>query len=624
MWLLVIFILNLLLSFRLFFEKSWRLSFAISLQAFALLSFIYVEVLGFFNLIGYSSAFIYWGVLCLLTIIYNFSRRGNLPKFNLNLNNFYKNKIVLVTFFFFIITFLSGVFYAPNTIDSLVYHLTRVEFWIQHKNINYFATQTDRMLYQPPLAEYMILQFRLLADADNFSFIIQWLYAIGACGVVSLLVSFVRNDLKVQYLAFFIAGSIPMLLLQSSSTQNDVVVSFFILMTIYWVFNNVKLNDNASALLIGISIGESILTKGTAYIFLFPICLYWGVAKLMKIYNKELEFWSQMRLFIFIFMPFLVICGTFYFRNYTLVGSPLGVSKELFFVYNNQSHDVGSIFSLIIRNISLHFSVPGFHFLAEKIVVFIHENLLNVNVNDSATSFTPFDLPMFGLTEDNAGNFLHILLFIPAIRYSFKSKNRNLIVLTLFAIISFLLFCFQVKWQIWHSRLHIPIFLVMSVPISIWLKEQRFSKYIITLIGLSSLFYSVFCFARPVIKLPPITSNVYFTSHKIDHFFYMEPHKAKQYCDVIEYLKSHNIKRIGVRSEEKYGNDILYPIMFELRSKAVFIPIQMSNLTKVLDKNEGNFDAVLSFTMSPKDTLKVDKNYRKLSVNAENLYIFVP
>lgn len=104
----------------------------------------------------------------------------------------------------------------------------------------------------------------------------------------------------------------------------------------------------------------------------------------------------------------------------------------------------------------------------------------------------------------------------------------------------------------------------------------------------------------------------------------MEDKKAMDMQALITFLKEKGFKKIGVKSDEKYGNDILYPIMYELRKQAKFYPIQMNNKTKILDKPVANYDAVLFFTFSPPNLLKVDKNYKKMTVNAENLYIFAP
>lgn len=622
MWLLLLFIFNAILSIKVFSKYSWRLSFCLSLQLFALLSLVCVESLGFFNSIDFKECLIFWTIPTIFLSIYNYRNRKELPIFSFLVLKNYQFLWVFVVIF--ILTFLSGMLYAPNTIDSTVYHLTRIEFWLQHHNIDYFATQTDRMLYQPPLSEYMILQFRLLQSSDTFSFIIQWLFAIGAGFAVSLLADLAGLNKKIQYLSILIATTIPMVVLQSSSTQNDVVVSFFIVMTAHFLIKNLQENTASSALFSGISIGEAILTKGTAYVFLFPICMYWGIMKLIKVYKKEIKFLPQLSLLTLLFVPFLAICGSFYYRNLILIGSPLGVSKELFYVYNNQSHSLPSFLSVIFRNFSLHFTVPGIHLLTEKFIFFLHQQILGLDVNNPATSFTPFDLPMLGMTEDNAGNFLHFLLIFPALFYVSKTKNITLKAIASFGIISFLLFSFQIKWQIWHSRLHIPIFLLMSVPIAFYLEQIKFRKLIVFLLGISALFFAVFCFNRPIVKFPPLTTNVYLSKPRIAQFYTMEVTKGEQMQALIAFLKEKNFKRIAVKSEEMYGNDILYPVMYELRNKTKFFPIQMTNKTKVLDKKKLDYDAVLLFTFTPPDVFKLDKNYKKMAINAENLYIFAP
>lgn len=622
MWLLGITLVSLLLFVKLISSYSWRLSFCLALQAFALLSWLGVEVFGYFDSINFLNLFIFWICITIPASYYNFINRYRL--LGLSTENLVSFKFLWLTGLIFLLTFLSGILYAPNTIDSTVYHLTRIEFWLQHRNIDYFATQTDRMLYQPPLAEYMIMQFRILQNSDTFSFIIQWLFTLGACVGVSLLAEIAGAKKKTQYIAFFISATIPMVVLQSSSTQNDVTVSFFIVMAAYFLLKNLSDGKSLSAILTGISIGEAILTKGTAYVFLFPICMYWGIVTLKNVYLKKTSFGLQLRNLSLFILPFLIICGSFYYRNFVLIGSPLGVSKELFYVYNNQTHTLSSFISVIIRNISLHFSVPGIHLLSEKIIFFIHEKVLGLNVNDPSTSFTPFDLPMLGMTEDNAGNFFHFILFFPAVIFITKHRNANLRAITVFGLISFLLFCFQIKFQIWHSRLHIPIFLLMSVPIAFYLSEIKRSVIIFTILGLSGVFFALFCFSRPIIKLPPLTTKTYFTAPRISHIYHVEEMKSRQMAALITYLKDSKFRKIAVKSEEMYGNDILYPIMYELRDKVSFYPIQMTNRTKVLDKPRNDYDAVLFFTNTPPEILNVDKKYRKMEINAGNLYIFVP
>lgn len=620
--LLLFFLVVLSLSFKVYFKYSWRLSFCISLQTFALGSLIFVEIFGFLNRISFFECFFFWLIPTILLTLYFFRSRNSYTPLRKNL--FLTYPFIWILFVVLVLSFLSGILYAPNTIDSLVYHLTRIEYWLQHKNINFFSTQTDRMLYQPPLSEYMILQFRLLQNSDTFSFIIQWIFAIGSGVAVSLIAEVAKLSRKAQYISFYVAMTIPMVILQSSSTQNDVVLSFFVLMSTYFLLKNIQKSTDMTAFFGGISIGEAILTKGTSYLLVFPICIYWGWRKLIVVYRNRRLLFVQARFILLMIVPFIAICGTFYFRNFTLIGSPLGVSKELFYVYNNQSHSLPSFLSVIIRNISLHLTVPGLHVLVEKMIFFIHEFILGVDINDLATSFTPFDLPMLGMTEDNAGNSIHFFILLPSIIFAYKSENSVLKVILFLTLGSFLLFCFQVKWQLWHSRLHTPIFLLSSVLIGAFIEKIKQSQIVIIILGISALFFAVFCFNRPIIKLPPITTSVYFSNPRTRQYYPMELEKGNQMDQLILFLVEKKYRNIAVKSDEKYGSDILYPIMYALRSISEFTPIEVNNMSSSLNTKKGGFDAILYFTPNPVERIMLDKSYEKIPLGTENIFVFKP
>ena len=48
----------------------------------------------------------------------------------------------------------AGLWAYPNNWDSMTYHLTRVEHWMQRQTVIHYATNNVRQVSQPPLAEY--------------------------------------------------------------------------------------------------------------------------------------------------------------------------------------------------------------------------------------------------------------------------------------------------------------------------------------------------------------------------------------------------------------------------------------------------------------------------------------
>ena len=625
--LLTLIIIFLFLCQRQIFSSSLRYNFIITLQIFGFLSLLSVEFLSFSNFLNATSVRIFWGLVLFSFLFFtkDFRMLRRLPELCIN---FWKQDkfLIGISIFIFFLTFSVGLLYAPVTYDSLSYHLPRIEFWIQHQNIEYYSTQTDRNLYQPPLAEYMILQFRIIDNADYFDFFVQWIFGLGACFSTSLIASLISKDKRLQIITFFVAATIPMLILQSGTTQNDLIHAFFISVIFLHFLMDIREGKKTTIIWTGLAIGQAILTKGTAYIFIMPICVWWGLDRINNIYFKRILF---SKVFIQVFLMvllFLVNISTFYFRNYEYVGSPLGVSKELYYYYNNQSHSITDFISVISRNVGLHFGVPGFHKITEVSLLWFHDHILHKPLNNPLTSYTHFDLPLLSNTEDTVSCFLHLILIVFSSIYIIKAKNNISKILLLISVVSFLIFCFIVKFQIWHTRLHLPIFLLMSPLIAIFLNQFRYQKMVYILLSISGIGYATFTFSRPLIKFPPLTSDVYFTHPRNTHYYTFETEYSKKINKFIEFLEKSPYKTIGIKTDDPYGNDPLYPVMYQLRGKKTFIPIQVNNESKKYDTVKQHPDCVIYFTpYRPYDLMILNQhdNYHRLPNNAGTLLIFV-
>lgn len=617
----------LALSHSQVFSNSVRYNFIITLHIYGLLSLVSVEALSYFNILSATTIRIFWAVILLGSAFFvqSFRVLRDLPEKVAAL--WKQDKLLLSTsLMIFTLTFLVGLLYAPITYDSLSYHLPRIEFWIQHQNIAYFATQTDRNLYQPPLAEYMVLQFRIIDNADYFDFFVQWIFGLGSCVVASLIASLIVTDKKTQLIAFFVTSTIPMLILQSGTTQNDLIHAFFISATFLHFLLDIRQGRKTTIIWAGLAIGQAILTKGTAYIFLMPICIWWGLNRLIEVYLKRSLFSKLVFQILILVALFLGNILTFYARNYEYIGSPLGVSQDLYYHYNNQSHSFFDIVSVISRNVGLHFGLPGLHKITEMSLLWFHEHILNKPLNNPATSFTHFDLPLLASTEDTVSCFLHLILIIMTSIYIFRKGNTMSRILLAIIGFSFLIFCYLVKFQIWHIRLHLPIFLLSAPLIAIYLNQFKFKYLAFVLLSISGVSYAVFTFGRPLIKFPPLTSDVYFTHPRNTHYYTFETEYSKKINDFIQFLEESPYKTIGIKTDDPYGNDALYPIMYKLRGKKTFIPVQVTNKSKNYQIDLPKPDCVIYFTPYPPYNfliLNQHDKYRRIPINAGNLTIFV-
>jgi len=617
----------LILSRSEVFSSSVRYNFIITLQIFGLLSFLLVESLSYFNNISATAVRIFWAIILLGSAFFVQSSQV-LKALHPKIVALWKENRLLLSssLLIFTLTFFVGLLYAPITYDSLSYHLPRIEFWIQHKNLTYYATQTDRNLYQPPLAEYMVLQFRIIDNADYFDFFVQWIFGLGSCVVASLIASQLVADKKTQIVAFFVAAMIPMLILQSGTTQNDLIHAFFISSAFLHFLLDIRQDRKTAIIWAGLSIGQAILTKGTAYIFLMPICAWWGLNRMNEVYRKRLLF-SKLVLQILILVAFFLgNILTFYARNYEYIDSPLGVSKYLYYQYNNQSHSLADMLSVISRNFGLHFGLPGLHKTSEMSLLWFHEHILNQSLNNPATSFTPFDLPLLASTEDTVSCFLHFILIILTSFYLIKKGNTMSRILLAIIGISFLVFCYIVKFQIWHIRLHLPIFLLSTPLIAIFLNHFKFRFLALVVLFISGISYAVFTFGRPLIKFPPLTSEVYFTHPRNTHCYTFKSEYSQKINNLIQFLEESPYKTIGIKTDDPYGNDALYPIMYKLRGKKTFFSVQVTNESKKYEDDSPIPDCVIYFTPYPSQDfiiLNHHDKYHKIPINAGNLVIFV-
>jgi hypothetical protein len=64
-------------------------------------------------------------------------------------------------------TLIVALWAPPNNWDSMTYQMARVAEWYDHRSVAFYPTAIDRQLWQPPLAEYLILVTYGLLDRHD-------------------------------------------------------------------------------------------------------------------------------------------------------------------------------------------------------------------------------------------------------------------------------------------------------------------------------------------------------------------------------------------------------------------------------------------------------------------------
>ena len=440
---------------------------------------ISTELLSINSAITFRNILLLWLFLLVvgsIIVLYKKRRRQSaiIPDFRKLLKlNITAKLTISVIILILIATLATGIIYPPNNWDSMTYHMARVVNWIYNSSVAFYPTAIDRQNYSAPLAEFAIMHLQILTGSDLYANTIQWLSFLIVIVLGILVSAELGLSKKQQLFTAIIIATLPMAILQASSTQNDLVVSGFIFS---FAFYMLRLKDRLSIENIAfasISLGLAFLTKGTAYMFCAAIGLVLGAVVLYKnnISNKHL-FKTAIILFLIVFFALLVNTGN-YSRNYDLYQHPL--SKGALIVSNSE-YSLPALFSNIIRNGAIHLATPfkiANNYIYDSIKTVLGPQLNNPKTTFSGTSF----IIRFDYHEDVAGNLLHMLIIIIGavslpLLWS-KGLYRNTIWYSISIIIGVILYSLLLSWQPWASRLHTPFFILSAPLIAIVLSFNK-------------------------------------------------------------------------------------------------------------------------------------------------------
>ena len=152
----------------------------------------------------------------------------------------------------------------PNNFDSQTYHLPKIEHWVVQHDVQFFPTAIHRQVTLAPGAEYLLLHLRLLTGGDALYNLLQFGASVGCVLLASRIAGQLGGSARAQLLAGFVAGTTPMVALESTSTQTDLVVAAWVGCLATLVLDELRRRTRpVDLLLIGTATGLITLTKAT-------------------------------------------------------------------------------------------------------------------------------------------------------------------------------------------------------------------------------------------------------------------------------------------------------------------------------------------------------------------------
>lgn len=577
---IIILIIFLLGTLNFYFQKKKSLSLAFIYTTFlgAIATVVITEISSFFNAYNFNSSVLFWSVLAGISIYINFKEKQlNIKPY---LNWLKENKKMSV---FFggasILLLIQGIIYPPNNWDSMTYHMARIAHWVMNESIEPYPTHIYRQIYQPPLAEWIIAQVCILNKADYFANAVQLFFLVATLGVLNQIMLHFNTSKKTRIWASIIAFTTPSVFIQATSTQNDIVVAFFLLSSILFFIQYFKESTLKNTLLIGLAIGCAILTKGTAFVYLIPIILFCGAYLIYLVFKKEKSILNVSIQMIIVAIITMTIGLNHYYSNFKLSGDIFGASDDHYF---NKNISIKSTGLGIIKNIGNHFSTPLTSNITNQVVEKAHL-ITQIPINDENYSYKGihFKLNEWNHNEDEVSNIFQVVLILGVclfMVFNWKNRNRFLLLSTCFCLFTFGLFSIILKWQPWHMRLQVPLFILFAIPISIVLEKMKLAKIRSSILAISILYCFVLALVNPNRPLIKNTKQAKLSTRFEKYFVAIPP-----------YLKEYKIWRYKLKSNTQQNWDVHadtweYPIYYDCFSidRTAFKAINIQNQTKIL------------------------------------------
>ncbi|RJP74417.1 MAG: hypothetical protein C4532_02415 [Candidatus Abyssobacteria bacterium SURF_17] len=219
------------------------------------------------------------------------------------------------------------LFSAPHNWDGMTYHLARVAYYIQQGNLDYFDANYWAQVSHPKNSSVLFLYAYLVTDRnENLTQLVQFIsYWVAVCSVYGISRA-MGTGKSWSLFACLIFGLLIENLMQSVTTQNDMVITAYIGSAVYSLVAYKQARNSKYLVFAGLSIALAVGVKASAFLVL-PSLLIVAVFALLrgsdetvascfrglKIFAISLILWVSFSAFV-----------SGYWDNYRIFGHPLG------------------------------------------------------------------------------------------------------------------------------------------------------------------------------------------------------------------------------------------------------------------------------------------------------------
>jgi hypothetical protein len=399
-----------------------------------------------------------------------------------------------------------GSLYPPSISDAMIYHLARVEHWIQNRTIAPYAAHLLPQVEFSPLTEYNLSHLHLMAGTDRFDAYVQLTAAVVSVAGVTELARLLGASRWAQTMAAVICMTIPSGILLAATAENDYVAAAtgIVLLVVLAGFS-FQGRWLARSLTVGAAVGLTYMTKtslvllmGPAAIVLFALAVYREVR-----WNREPNPKVRLlRVLVTVPVAAVAVVAPFVFQSVSLFGSFIGPASRQLTISSANIRGMGAN---MVRATASEFNIGNGssgpqNYLARAVLPVLHrvysifgipQNDLHYSLTQGWNVFAVTDYTQYQRNSDFGANPWHVLLIVASLLIlvvtvlrGYKSFRLALIVAIGLGV-GYLLFTGLYRWNQYGVRLILPLLVAWSALIAIAL--ARLPRWVgrMTLIGLT-------------------------------------------------------------------------------------------------------------------------------------------
>ncbi|MCX6055161.1 MAG: glycosyltransferase family 39 protein [Chloroflexi bacterium] len=395
--------------------------------------------------------------------------------------------------------------FPQNITDSLYNHLARIGYWIQQGSLKPYEGFAIVGTVYPYNNSILMTLSVVFLKSDSLVGFTQYFSAL-ICALciysLSLQIGFKRKSALIAALIFL---TFPLVLYESITAQNDLVVTAFAASAVTLLVQYVFSNDRRYLILSALGLALAIGTK-QYIVFLLP-----GYAALLiyGLYKDKLNWKSKFAIWFCSATIFTILAGSYtYIQNLITYQTPFGPKGTLEEVTEFSS--IGNIFPRVVTNSSRladqFISCDGLPPMMAESCLGIKEKILKpISAKSIESDLYIYGTSQYNLSTPNVYNAesawygpLSWILIIPSILYGLyyaiiKRKPVNLILLVTSLLFFFSMPIAKYGWDAYQGRyLLVSVVLFQPFVARIFESQKLFPKLVTSLICLANLLLMVY------------------------------------------------------------------------------------------------------------------------------------